>query len=188
VAQVVINNEPMNPRTIAAFAELARCLGAKEITVYGTEHQVEGKQLSDRELDAVVAEQVMGHEVRLNDQDMLFAYHRRWVYSGEKYIWWKREGYQPEMYLPHYSTMMVDAILVLNQMHTKGFTLGVNPDGYEGCAFCGSPPRSYVVWFSSNDRDISDSQVIEADSLPEAICRAALMIVNDPAHTAQPTP
>lgn len=139
--------------------------------------------LVGRELDALIAERVFAHEIRVFDEPvgMMFAYHRRWVYNGEKYIWWEREGYQPEVYLPHYSTLMVDTILVLDQMRDKGFRLGVSPDSREQCSMCGSESKSYVVWFekSSGDRAISNSMIAEAETLPEAICHAALAVHND---------
>lgn len=59
-----------------------------------------------RDIDALVA-RALRYEIRVCESFSIFAYHRQWVYEGEKYIWLERDGYQPEVYLPHYVSWIV---------------------------------------------------------------------------------
>lgn len=130
--------------------------------------------MTDRQLDAAIAERVMGHEVRAVPDDehrMLCVYHREWAYAGDKYIWWEREGYQPEVYIPHYSASIAAAMTVVEHMR-----------GDKWCCINIHSDHAYIwrVSFIESEPANAAHEVTasaQGESLPRAICEAALAAV-----------
>ncbi len=104
-----------------------------------------------RELDALVAEKVMGWELK----------------GG---VWWDREA-RPALREDKYwhpSTSIADTWLVVEEMRRQGFSM----------EYCEDPGEPYRVWFQVSDDVLTCGRGI-SDTATEAICRAALEAVKE---------
>ena len=118
-----------------------------------------------RELDAEVAEKVMGHGYRTFPNGALPNV-KHWFRKGDD----RNYG---AFLLPYYSTSIADAWLVVEEMRKRGY----------GCAIfyhwqlCETNPSCEFDWRDNNGnlRAIEES----GGTVPEAICRAALEATND---------
>ena len=121
-----------------------------------------------RELDALIAEKVMGQDTRW--LEVLHGEHRL--------VWFKQNwGYGDDV--PHYSTRIQDAWLVVEKMTGDGFcpALIFDDNGSWVMAFDG------IQNLPEDDDPLITSFCIEskmiADTAPLAICLAALKAVED---------
>lgn len=142
--------------------------------------------LSGRELDAAVAERVFGWrwwrstlrfstEVRralmqpeLKNDEWQLADGTEEIFSG------------PYIFVSHYSTSIAAAIEVVEQVGKRGFQVSiVNPLKVGTLA----ADNIRVWWVQFADLSCAEFEA-ESDSLPEAICRAALLLTQEPDTSA----
>lgn len=114
-------------------------------------------KLTDRELDATVAEKVFGHEIGFQGKEPGIVRHK---VEGDWETWSS---------LPRFSTDVSAAFLVVEEMRTK-----------QGCAavLCSPVDRGtkWDVTIGDHDRVAFHGQASDP-SLPRAICLAALRAV-----------
>jgi hypothetical protein len=111
-----------------------------------------------RELDALVAEKVMGIKAYRVNQDMeVFTNRRQFLDKGD---YWYTPSKDATHALPYYSTDIAAAWLVVEKMRGPDFRL--NKDGDWVCCFGGT------ITFCG-----------EGDTAPLAICLAALKAVSE---------
>ncbi len=127
--------------------------------------------MTDRELDAQVAMQVMGWTWFRVERHMLTGrqYFRALRKGNDSFSHfdaanmdepvWENYGQSP----PHYSTSISAAWLVVEEMNRRGYSID----------FCGDPNEPYRCWFQSGD-DATTCGQGKADTAPLAICEAAL--------------
>ena len=108
-----------------------------------------------RELDALVAEKVMGWE-----------YIPGFAATMAAPTWSQGENVYLETAKWHPSTSISDAFLVVEEMRKRGYSMEHSEDPGEQCR----------VWFQISD-DVRTCGKGIADTAPEAICRAALETV-----------
>lgn len=133
-------------------------------------------QLPDRELDALVAEKVMGHEIRTITDDLMpccildHCDDRDWLYFGDKYIYKESEGHQSEWRIPVYATDISAAFEVLSKARVYHITrsdLAQPNEEFE--VMVGFAPERH--------RSRLKTATVTNASLPRAIVLAALATV-----------
>ena len=117
--------------------------------------------LSDRELDALVAEKVMGWTDIWTDGDYFMAYP-----PHEQRIMQKMGvGYAERYPIPNYSSEISAAWEVVEKMRQEGLTVTIT-----------TPPTGWKNWdvrgWDDNNND--NRFIARADTAPRAICIAAL--------------
>ena len=134
-------------------------------------------ELTDRELDAVIAEKVLRHEIRtVSKMDMLqcctlnHCDARDWLYEGHKYIYLESEGHQPEWRIPNYSTEIFAAMSVIEKLRSQNWYVEIS-NGSE-CA-----TKEWFVEFARSDGKHLYTGEGDSDSLPRAICLASLKAI-----------
>jgi hypothetical protein len=129
------------------------------------------QELSDRELDALVAEKVMGFDVRIaSEYESVFMCcamgncgKRDYLSEGDRYVYKEMPDHQPEWLLPHYSTDISAAMEVVEKMREREFLP------------CLWAAQMWIVEFWEGEKLVSGDS---GDSLPRAICLAALKAIN----------
>ncbi len=123
-----------------------------------------------RELDALIAERVMGFiriDITINDEQKPLVT-KEWLdeWDGElsDAYWWGRDIYQS---VPHYSTQIADAWLVVEKLRSESIAMVVSTYGareYSSCHFLYKGVCSETYW---------------AATAPLAICLAALKAMSE---------
>jgi hypothetical protein len=125
-----------------------------------------------RELDAQVAEKLMGHEWFVSSETG-----RRAIFAlGAQPKWFVARADGSEQlaafwdHCPHYSTDIAAAWLVVDGMARRGFHARLKtPFTPSDLCFAGFTPHGSTGWNGRGDYEAS------AESMPLAICRAALL-------------
>ncbi len=120
--------------------------------------------MTDRELDARVAEKIMELKPALVEDDMtVFTRGREWLLRGDWY--YEGDGFVDEV--PYYSTDIAAAWKVIERLQQRGIWL---------CSLEGKWKNLYRVILEWRREGLQHAQVMES-SAPLAICLAALEAV-----------
>lgn len=126
-----------------------------------------------RELDAIIAEKVMGQKVMLLTKEqfcVLFSTFYTDSYPEFGYIVGAGKS------LPHYSTDIAAAWLVVEKMRLLGFSYCIEQAISEEKPTAWFVPKSYGAGIHVLEQ-IAEAISEKSDSLPHAICLAALKAV-----------
>ena len=115
--------------------------------------------MNNRELDALIAEKVMGLTVVLRHE----SYSQNRVVGDAEYARFEREHpySEPPRLLPHFSSDLSDAMLIVETLH--------NNDGYIVNIHIGTDEVEVSIW--ENEMCIASGT---ADNIVESICLAAM--------------
>jgi len=125
-----------------------------------------------RELDAKVAEKVMGLEVYRSRQDWMqkgMPHIAEWAETVFYPAYWHPE-YELATVVSNYSTDIKASFEVVEKLGEDGWIVTLHRDLKWFCD---------LVWFTADDTTWLPTT--EADTLPEAICKAALKAVGEDA-------
>ncbi len=123
-----------------------------------------------RELDALVAEKVMGLDVRSTHSDYDPTFTSREVVAGHEALMRLTSG-DPKYFLPHYSTNMEAAWPVVEKLHEQGHAVSVATYSLYGCSV------SEYRWQCVMAMGVRQVAHEVAPTAPYAICLAALKAV-----------
>ena len=115
--------------------------------------------MNDRELDALIAEKVMGLAVAC----MYESYTHNCVVNDIEYARFERDHpyNEPPRLLPHYSSDLNDTMLIVETLHNEGYIVTI---------YVGIDEVEVSVW----NNDLTCIAKVTTDNIIESICHAAL--------------
>ena len=132
-----------------------------------------------RELDALIAEKVMGRTSHIWSEHFALQKTVYCTICGTTKGKGKEDPYPfcQKDDIPHYSTQIADAWLVVEKLRKDGFYICLMNDGHDGQVWLSMHSENEGTWDKGGQSDRLVAEIDYVESAPLAICLAALKAI-----------